>query len=235
MNHKIPKLVILAAGLVAATITSQATISLNFANIEDTGIQFNGASSSFQLNPAPGSLANPQFQVTSSTGGTGSANGLFGWINGSPWTIGAVTTSGNLQTAPVSGAATLFLNDGAGFDMTGNLNWVSIHTFNSAGGINAALALNVTGLTYTGLNADLLTLAATGNGSLNLTFQFSSGATLTDLTTGTSDQVTSYSGSLAVVPEPSTMIAGALLLLPFGATTLRILRKRKGLDLPVSH
>ena len=28
------------------------------------------------------------------------------------------------------------------------------------------------------------------------------------------------------VPEPTTMIAGALLLLPFGASTLRILRKK---------
>jgi hypothetical protein len=30
----------------------------------------------------------------------------------------------------------------------------------------------------------------------------------------------------SMVPEPTTMIAGALLLLPFGASTLRILRKR---------
>ena len=30
-----------------------------------------------------------------------------------------------------------------------------------------------------------------------------------------------------VVPEPTTMVAGALLLLPFGASTLRILRKRQ--------
>jgi hypothetical protein len=30
----------------------------------------------------------------------------------------------------------------------------------------------------------------------------------------------------SVVPEPTTMIAGALLLLPFGASTLRILRKQ---------
>jgi hypothetical protein len=29
------------------------------------------------------------------------------------------------------------------------------------------------------------------------------------------------------IPEPTTMIAGALLLLPFGASTLRILRKRQ--------
>jgi hypothetical protein len=32
--------------------------------------------------------------------------------------------------------------------------------------------------------------------------------------------------SMVAVPEPATMIAGALLLLPFGASTLRILRKK---------
>jgi hypothetical protein len=32
---------------------------------------------------------------------------------------------------------------------------------------------------------------------------------------------------ISSVPEPTTMIAGALLLLPFGASTLRILRKRQ--------
>jgi len=35
------------------------------------------------------------------------------------------------------------------------------------------------------------------------------------------------SGTLTAVPEPSTMIAGALLLLPIGASTLRMLRKRQ--------
>jgi len=33
--------------------------------------------------------------------------------------------------------------------------------------------------------------------------------------------------SLVAVPEPTTIIAGALLLLPFGASTLRILRKNR--------
>ena len=33
--------------------------------------------------------------------------------------------------------------------------------------------------------------------------------------------------TVSTVPEPTTMIAGALLLLPFGATTLRILRKNR--------
>jgi len=34
---------------------------------------------------------------------------------------------------------------------------------------------------------------------------------------------------LVVVPEPTTMIAGALLLLPFGASTLRILRRNRAM------
>ena len=36
-----------------------------------------------------------------------------------------------------------------------------------------------------------------------------------------------FSGDVSVVPEPTTLIAGALLLLPFGASTLRILRKQR--------
>jgi len=217
-----------AAGLVFSAFTSQASLSLSLSNQGlNTGIQFNGASSSFQLNPAPGSLGSPQFAVTSETDGS-SAIGLKGWINGSPWTIGPISVSGTTQTATVTGLGSLFLNDGAGNNLTGNLNWITIETVQSLGGINAALSVNVTGLAYTGINADLLALANGGNGSLNLSFQFNPGQTLTQLTTG-SAQIGSYSGSLAgaMVPEPSTMIAGALLLLPLGASSLRILRKHR--------
>ena len=217
-----------AAGLVFSAFTSQASLSLSLSNQGlNTGIQFNGASSSFQLNPAPGSLGSPQFAVTSETGGS-SAIGLKGWINGSPWTIGPISVSGTTQTATVTGLGSLFLNDGAGNNLTGNLNWITIETVQSLGGINAALSVNVTGLAYTGINADLLALANGGNGSLNLSIQINPGQTLTQLTTG-SAQIGSYSGSLAgaMVPEPSTMIAGALLLLPLGASSLRILRKHR--------
>lgn len=234
----IPKMAIvaIAVGLAVSVSTSQAALSLSFSNQGlNTGIQFNGASSSFQLNPAPGSLGSPQFAVTSETGGISSI-GLMGWVNGSPWSIGAITTSGTTQTAPVTGVGTLFLNDGAGNNLTGNLNWITIETVQSIGAINAALNVNVTGLAYGGLNPDLLALANGVNGSLNLTFQFNPGQSLTQLTTGTA-QIGSYSGALAgaAVPEPTTLIAGALLLLPFGVSTLRNLRKRRGLDLPLSH
>jgi len=42
--------------------------------------------------------------------------------------------------------------------------------------------------------------------------------------------VSSVQQSFHQVPEPTTIIAGALLLLPFGASTLRILRKRNRAD-----
>jgi hypothetical protein len=41
------------------------------------------------------------------------------------------------------------------------------------------------------------------------------------------NDVQSLAGPWNAVPEPTTMIAGALLLLPFGASTLRMLRKRQ--------
>jgi hypothetical protein len=42
---------------------------------------------------------------------------------------------------------------------------------------------------------------------------------------GSSQAQTAFD-KLAIVPEPTTIIAGALLLLPFGASTLRILRRK---------
>jgi len=42
-------------------------------------------------------------------------------------------------------------------------------------------------------------------------------------------QISNFSvfNAISPVPEPTTMIAGALLLLPFGASTIRVLRNRK--------
>jgi hypothetical protein len=48
-----------------------------------------------------------------------------------------------------------------------------------------------------------------------------------DTANGTTVSISQVSQSFHEVPEPTTMIAGALLLLPFGASTLRILRKNR--------
>lgn len=228
MNKQNTAIFAAAAVLAISTAASQASLSLSISNQGlSTGIQFNGASSSFQLDPAPGSLGSPQFTVTSETGGNSSV-GLNGWINGSPWAIGAVTTTGTLQTAAVTGLGSLFLSDGQGHDLTGNLNWMTVQTDQSAGFFNASLLVNISKLTYAGANADLLALANSGNGSMNVTFQFNPGETLSQLVTG-SDQIGSYSGAISMpaVPEPSTILAGSLLLLPLGVSTFRILRKRR--------
>jgi ABC-type uncharacterized transport system YnjBCD substrate-binding protein len=96
------------------------------------------------------------------------------------------------------------------------------------------LSVNLTGMSYTGGNADLLALASNPNGgNLNLTFQFSgTDPSMTGLFAGSGISSVSYSGSISstastAVPEPSTVLAGALLLLPFGVSTVRILRKHK--------
>jgi hypothetical protein len=48
-----------------------------------------------------------------------------------------------------------------------------------------------------------------------------------NVTIGVGGNNTTYDFEPAPVPEPTTMVAGALLLLPFGASTLRILRRKQ--------
>ncbi len=54
------------------------------------------------------------------------------------------------------------------------------------------------------------------------------GAKVQGIPGGLSGEIGAYdkTDEIPVVPEPATIVAGALLLLPFGASTLRILRKK---------
>jgi hypothetical protein len=229
MKH-IKTLVVAIAGLALAAVTSHASLTLNYSSTVSSTIQFNGAASTFQFNNSPVSLGGNQWQITSETGGTGSALGLLGDVFNGPFSYGAITiVSPDEQMASVIGPlGALVIHDGLGNDLTGNVDWIKVRTFDSLGGLNALLNVNVTGLAYAGLNPDLLSLVAGAPGdSMNLSFQFNPGQTLTQLTTGAGPYVTSYSGSIAAVPEPTTVVAGVLLLLPFGASTLRILRKNR--------
>lgn len=219
-----------AVGLAFAVTTSQA--SLNFAG--DNNAQFNAAGTSFQLNPIAGSSATPQFTFT------GADLGLTGWITGAPWAVnmGSLnsTTVGSItyQQAPVAGGGQLNIFDGVN-TLIANLVWNQIHTLSDGqGGVATSTDVNLTGISYTGLNANLLALAGNKSGNLNLTFQFS--GTSPNLSSlfgaGAGTTTASYSGSISSatvqsVPEPSTVVAGLLLLLPFGVSTVRILRKHK--------
>jgi hypothetical protein len=219
-----------AAGLAFTAITSQA--ALNFAGINN--VQFNSTGTSFQLNPIAASSTTPQFEFT------GADSSLTGWITGAPWVVNMAglssSTVGGLtyQQAPVTGGGQLDIFDGSK-TFTGNVTLLQIHTTsNGQGGVADSLSIDLTGLAYTGVNADLLALLAGKNGNINLTFQFSgTSPNLSDIyAAGTGTTTASYSGSVSsaavsAVPEPSTLVAGSLMLLPFGVGALRGLRKHK--------
>jgi hypothetical protein len=239
------------AGLAISVVSSHAQLTLNFSSSSGgfpaggSTIQFNGTNSSFQFNPAttPYVIPNPpgppivvtyyvgsQWSITSVFGGTGSALNLLGSVNNGPFNYGPITTSivGSHidETADVIGPlGGLSISDNAGNFLTGNVNWIQLATHDFGGSINAGLTVNVTGLTYAGTNPDLEALAASGNGAMDLTFQFSPGMTLANLTTGSGPYQTSYSGSLSSVPEPTT--AGCLLLGMGVLTLTRRFRQNK--------
>jgi hypothetical protein len=220
----------IVVGLALSVVTSQAQISLNFSSIVGSTIQFNGAANSFQFDSA---VSGNQWQIGSVTGGTGSALNLFGSVNNGPFGYGPITTIGTLQYAnvvtPPLGA--LSINDGLGNFLTGNVNWLQVETFSAVGGINAALTVNVTGLAYAGANADLNSLVADsivpGGAAMNLSFQFSPGMTLSQLSSGAGPYTTSYTGSISAgqVPEPSSV---TFILMGMGALVCSWRLKHKG-------
>ena len=210
-------------GLSLSAVTSQATLTLDFSSTLGSSIQFNGTSSSFQFNNSAlnGPFFGSQFYVTSETG-NGSATGLLGGFNNGPFSYGLITSAAGAESATVTGPlAGLVIGDGLGNNLTGTVNWVEISTFDYAGGINANLTINLTDLAYAGVNQDLKALVSGSGGALDLTFQFSPGMTLSQLTSGTGPYNTSFSGSLSVqtaVPEVNQVYAIFFLLVILGVT-----------------
>ncbi len=110
---------------------------------------------------------------------------------------------------------------GPGMNTSPALGGYVIQYDNLVLGLATVPFLDTYGLLFSN-NESVLQLNLWGNNAGNNGYETAtlySGGVLEDVTGGASI-------SLAPVPEPTTMIAGALLLLPFGASTLRILRKR---------
>lgn len=190
--------------LLALTFQARAAITLNFQGLDGTVINFT-TNSTFNFTSTNGY----QFSISSVTGGVGDSVGNNGFLSpGGPFAIGAITISGGLQTAPVTGTSTLHITDNATLDLTGTIDWVNIATISVAGVLNLNGQVNLTAITYSGTNSDLTALAAAGSGTDVVTFQFVPAKTLTQLTT-TGGQ-TSYSGSITAVPEPSTWMLIAM-------------------------
>jgi hypothetical protein len=206
---KIRAIVSAIAGLALSGVTSHAQLSLNFASTPGSTIQFNGTNNTFQFNSSiiPGPLSGSQWQIGSESGGVGSAVGLLGVVNNSPFSYGPISSPfPGLQIATVIGPlGALAISDGVGNFLTGTVAWIELDSYVYAGGINPQLVVNLTGLAYGGSNPDLQTLVADSPASMDLTFQFAPGMTLSALSTGSGPYDTSYSGSLSAVPEPATV------------------------------
>jgi hypothetical protein len=211
-------IILTIAGLALLASPSQAQLTLNFAANTGASVQFNGAASSFNFNNGNNGY---QWTITDEVGGF-SAIGLNASVNNGPFLYGPITTAGLVQYATVLGPLGNLVMHSASGDLTGTVNWIDVATFGLGGGtINASLDVNVSNIQYSGTNPDLLYLVANQPGSMDVSFQFASSRTLTQLSEGTGPYLTSYSGSLSVVPEPSTLALAGL-----GGLAL-LLRRRK--------
>jgi hypothetical protein len=198
----------IALALTFTTAMTHALEVFNFSGEVGASMQFNGTASSFQFD---NNVSGNQWWITSESSGS-SALGLQGLISGGPWSYGAITINGLQQYATVNPTSTtLTINDGAGFLATANLVWGAVSTYQSVGGVNTLnTTVNLSGLSYSGANVDLLNFFSAPAGELSLSFQFNPAMTLSQLTAGTRTYGTSFSGSLSTVPEPGTMLLGSL-------------------------
>src|SRR5689334_3227601 len=219
-SQKTMKSIIFAiSGLALMTASSPAQLTLNFSSNVGASVQFNGSASSFSFNNGNNGY---QWNVTDEVGGS-SALGLNASVNNGPFSYGSITIAGSVQYATVLGPlGNLVMNDGVA-NLTGTVNWIDVATYGvGAGVLNASLDVNVSNLHYSGSNPDLQYLVAHQPGSMDVSFQFPTSFTLTELSTGTGPYETSYSGSISVVPEPSTLALAGL-----GGLVLLHLRRRQ--------
>jgi hypothetical protein len=200
----------LLAAIVLIAGAAQA-YDLQFSATPGSQIIFSGGSSdTFQFVPASGSHA---FIVTSP-----SPNLLADYVGDITGTfqIGAVSVAGPLQSASVStiGGDAYFKLYKPGAEatdyLTAKLHWDTINTYDlylpaplpgsTFGGVGGPAWSDVT---LVGSDPGLTAIAGLGNA--NISFQFYPIKNLTQLTT--TGGSTSFSGSVAAVPEPTT-IAG---------------------------
>lgn len=205
MKKTIPRILSIGT-LLSAAIAQAALGSIDFMSYIGSTIQFNGTKSSLQFNNSFDlDLHFNPYQWVSSNG---KFVGSFTPDSGVAWTYGTITIDGNRESANVFGTGLLRIEDLNAVYFTGTVNWVNVATLNYVGYINAVAAINLSDLQYLGTDPELVALRDAGKGSVSVSFQFSPGKTLTELTEGKGPYKTSYNGSISPVPEASTAFAG---------------------------
>jgi hypothetical protein len=226
---------LLALALGFAVVPPAHAASIDFVGLGS--LQFAGSTDSFRfLNQPP--PANSDTDHTGSTrdfvitvaGAFSSLVGLLGNITGT-FTIGAITTSGPIQSAPVTGAGAFSINDGAGQNFLATLAWDNIQTVTgggpvSFGAVNATGTVNLSNFSYAGTNTDLLALATFPGAIVTATFSFAPPRNLAALTATGQVNTTGYAGTLTPVPEPITMFLGGTGLISLGYVARRRLFRK---------
>lgn len=198
----------LTAGLVlwCANSVMATSVAIDYSSSVGAYINFPG-NGTFDFTPTVGNL-----NVTD-----GTAAGLSGEISGT-FNIGTIT--GN--TASVSGSGSFVINDGA-TPLTGTLTWVDIYQVGTGDGLNLDGVANLTDITYSGSNPDLVTLASIGTAADALTFQFVPAVTLPNLISSDKANETSFSGSVYATTSTTTGVPdGGLTVTLLGASLLAL-------------
>ena len=132
----------------------------------------------------------------------------------SPFQIFVVIVPGLAETGDVSGTGAFVIHDGVGNDLTATLVWTSVAQVGAGNALNFRGSVNLTSITYSGTNADLVALAAAHSAIDVLSFQFTTQIDLTFLAVHPGGDITnSFSGTIATVPDGGTtvMLLGAAL------------------------
>ena len=233
-----PSFITRSAAIVAAVsslafVQEAEAIVFNISSVPGSSIEFTGQGGSHaDINFDPG-LTGRDFQIDLVLGGTGSATGYRGNISGI-YDMGPVTTVSGpvplVETAPVAGTGTFSIFDGVD-TLTATVAWVEANSLKTSAISVAALGVagNLSAISYSGTDPDLLAFAAGIDETAVLSFLFPPpGKSLAELTNPGSE-ATSYSGlagSRTDVPDSGT----TLVLLGMGLFGLSMIRRRSTLS-----
>jgi hypothetical protein len=196
--------------------SAQAGLILDIATTPGADVEFTGSGNGAAVKNKNDGAG--QANVDTSTSGVGDAFGLFGSIGGSySYTTASITNPfPGVQFAPLStSGGSLTITDASNLLLTGTIAGIDIATVGTGGALNLDGVINLTAVSYSGTNADLVQLrneALTGGGTVTISFQFASVTNLSQLAALGADSSTSYSGTIttASVPEPSTFALGGI-------------------------
>ena len=190
-------------------------ISLDF-NAVGT-LAFDGAGN-FAIVNNSGNPAHPTtaaFQIYTSDG-VGDALWDYGSISG----VFAIGADIGDELANVTGDGLMTINDGKGYTVSANVNWKTIGTKGTSGGLNILGEVDLTSLKYEGYESDWLSFVKSGKGVATISFQ-TAGQQDLDYFRNT-PRTTTFSGSFTSVPDQGSM----MLLIGMSMVGIEMLRRK---------